>query len=91
MSIRLPAFLDDLKKSAPDEYDGIRTRFLLRLAALYHSPFGQLKTLSVDLGYHENTLAGITSISPELAVKLEEALGADLFPREMLNPIFAKE
>lgn len=89
MPVSLPPYLDEI--TDPAEQTEAKTRFLLRLAALYFSPSGQIKVLSDAIGYHENSLASVTSISPKLAVKLEEALGADLFPRELLNPIFVKE
>lgn len=65
---------------------GIRARFLLRLAALYYSPEGKLNTLSRDLGLNSSSLAGLDNISADLAVKLENILDRELFPRELFRP-----
>lgn len=61
-------------------------RYLIRLAALHYSPGGTVGALSEALGLHTNTLAGSTSVTAEMAVKLEELLGQDRFPRSLFRP-----
>lgn len=83
MIVAFPSYLDSL----PEDQAKIgRCRFLIRLAALHYSPDGSVKTLSESLGLHPGTLAGVSNISGELAVKLETVLGRDKFPRELFRP-----
>jgi hypothetical protein len=62
------------------------TQFRLRLAALFLSKNGTLMQLAKTCGLHEKSLSALTDISPELAIKIEKALGRDLFPREYFRP-----
>lgn len=63
-----------------------RAQFLIRLAALYYSPLGQLSDLANALEMHPTSLSGYGEISPKLAIKIEELLGREQFPRELLRP-----
>lgn len=67
-----------------------RTRFLIRLAALYSSEDGFAKQMAIDIGAHRQTLnQGMlrwTTMPPWLCRKIEDTLGSDLFPVEYLNP-----
>lgn len=83
MRIVNPAYIDGL----PEEQAKVAAaRFLLRLAALYYSPKGNLADLSSALGYHPATLSGATSITAEMAVSLEGLLGRENFPRTVFRP-----
>lgn len=93
MTVTFPRWIEELPDS---EKTVARTRFLCRLAALHASPEGRLTTLSTMLGLHENSLATLirqpNGLTPEMAVKLEELLGVDMFPRELLRPdLFARK
>lgn len=83
MRIVYPAYFDTLPK---EEADTAKARFLLRLAALYYSPKGNLADLSTALGYHSATLSGTMSIPPAMAISLEKLLGRETFPRELFRP-----
>ena len=87
MSILLPEWLQHVPLHRQDR---ARTRFLLRAAALYASEAGQLRTLSIICGFHPHTLATTAGsrefMSAELARAIEENVGRQLFPREVLNP-----
>lgn len=83
MDVRFPAYMD---KMSPEEAGICRARFLLRIAALYDNPAGQLAILSEKLGLHPGSLAQLKQISPQLAIKIEAHLGADLFPRTLMRP-----
>lgn len=87
MAVQLPAWLELVPLQRREH---ARTRFLLRIAALYATEDGTMTRLSALLGLHENTLTATAGsrerISPELARSIERALGEDLFPRELLNP-----
>lgn len=77
-----------LPKWARDRYN--RSHFLLRLAALYATPAGTVRQLSIALDLNPSTLSEYLSrdepITPELAIKIEKLLGANLFPRSLLRP-----
>lgn len=83
MTVVDPAYLADLHR---DDQGPARCRFLIRIAALYYSPEGRVSSLSEALGFHPGTLAGTSTITPEVAIKLEELLGRDLFPRSLFRP-----
>jgi len=83
MNVPMPQWLDTI---ADEDQDAARSRFLLRLAALYHSPEGKLNTLSEAVGFSPNSLAQLYRVSAPLAVSLEELLGRDNFPRELFRP-----
>ena len=78
-----PAYLADLTE---DKQAPARCRFLIRLAALYYSPEGKVSSLSEKLGLHPGTLAGSSTITPEIAIRLEELLGREHFPRSLFRP-----
>lgn len=63
-----------------------QSRFLLRLAALYHSPGGKVQTLSESLGLHPGSLASYEQISADLAVRLEKVMEPDGFHRSLFRP-----
>jgi hypothetical protein len=68
-----------------------RVRFHLNLAAAFHSESGTLTELSRALGFNETTLNVARqrgNVSPKLAVRIENELGRDNFPRELFNDIF---
>jgi hypothetical protein len=83
-----PAWIAEL----PEEHRGkSKVRFYLSLAAAWHSEAGTLTELSRSLGLNEshlNVCRKRGKVSPELAVKIESALGRDHFPRELFNDIF---
>lgn len=83
MQVSLPAWLHNLPE---EEQSPARARFLMRLAALYHSEGGKMNTLSIACEKHPSTLSILTNISPELAIGLEEVLGREMFPRELFRP-----
>lgn len=69
-----------------EERAAAHSRFLLRLAALYHSPGGRVQTLSETLGFHPGSLASYDQISADLAMKLEKVLEQDGFHRSTFRP-----
>jgi hypothetical protein len=83
MHVTLPKYCAEVEGFDPKT---IRARFMIRLAALYYSPSGQLSDMSKALGFHSGTLAGLNEISPKLAIGIEELLGRERFPRELLRP-----
>lgn len=83
MTFPTPAWLAELPE---DERSAALSRFLLRLAALYHSPGGQLQALSTALGMHPGSLAGYDSISAELALRLEKTMEPNGFKRSTFRP-----
>jgi hypothetical protein len=83
-----PAWIAEL----PEEDRGLaRVRYYLNLAAIWHSESGLLTSLSqaLDLNKaHLNVARKRGKVSPELAVRIESALGREHFPRELFNDIF---
>lgn len=87
MSLPLPAWLNDV----PAEIRPIeRKKFLLRLAALYATPNGNLPALSAALGLNKNTLSIMAvrdgRLSPDMTLAIEALVGGDKIPRSLLNP-----
>ena len=84
-----PAWIQRL----PEEDRGpARVCFHLNLAAAFHSESGTLTELSRALGLNESALNVARQrgkVSPKLAVRLEQQLGREYFPRELFNDIFA--
>lgn len=78
-----PPYMAELPEEQRQE---ARARFLIRLAALYFSPEGKMQALSSACGLHKNHLATLRGISPESAIKMEKAVGRELFPRELFRP-----
>lgn len=73
-----------------------RPEFALRIAALYCCMSGSLGDLSEKLGdsrsYLHMRLKGKDGLDARTCIRLEEALGRDLFPREFFRPdIFIAE
>lgn len=75
---------------------GQRDEFAVRLAAFYHNKSGSLGLLSVDLKGSSSLLhmqlKANGTINVQTAIKLEELLGREQFPREFFRPdIFVAE
>jgi hypothetical protein len=69
--------------------DACRLRFYLGLASLYANPEGSPLKFSKSLGMTDTALSSMKSrgtIAAETALKIEQALGRDLFPWEMFLP-----
>jgi hypothetical protein len=83
----MPAWLERLD---PELQAAERTRFLLRIAALYVSPEGSVAELSRQCGLAEGTLASVSKrqdlLSPEMVISVEKAVGRDIMPRELFRP-----
>lgn len=78
-----PRWCDDL----PDEH--ARLRFLFMLAAIYHNHEGSLRTLASAIGRSGaffTMAAKEGKISGDDAVKIERAIGREIFPRELFRP-----
>lgn len=93
MPFPMPRWLEEMEDGP--EKDRARSRFLVRLAALYHTADGFPNQLSVSIGLHYHTLNGgmtrWTVVPASIAWKIQETLGKDLFPASAFNPIFASE
>jgi hypothetical protein len=84
-----PAWIGRLPE---DKRGPARVCFHLNLAAAFHSESGTLTELSRALGQSEaalNVARQRGRVSPRLAIKIEQKLGRDNFPRELFNDIFA--
>ena len=84
-----PAWIEELPQ---DQRKAGRIRFYLNLAATHFSEAGSLSELSRGIGHPPSALFASRqrgNVAPEMAVKLESALGRDRFPRELFNDIFA--
>lgn len=81
-----PAWLASVP--APDR-EACKLRFYVALASLYANPDGSPMQFSEALGMKSTTLSAIKSrgkIAPETALRIEQALGRDLFPWETFLP-----
>lgn len=89
MSIFRPAWFNGLSLYREEDRI-IRNRYLLKSAALVHSPEGTLQLLAHDLGIHYHSLVRLyqpgRSISPQMAVQLEQTVGKEALPRKLLRP-----
>lgn len=78
-----------LKKVPAAERDYEQRKFLLRLAALYHSREGTMEKMSTSMDMHPRSLAHVIhqgcNMSPELCVKIEKLVGRRVAPREAFN------
>ena len=88
MQLPTPAWLEDVPQ---EDRMCARTRFLLRLAALYASEGGGLGELSCLIGYEsKHSLSVIISrrrtVSPEQAAAIETVVGREIVSREDLRP-----
>ncbi len=86
MNIQLPTWLETVEE---DRQATEKTRFYLKIAALYVSPDGRLSDLSKACGLQENTLATVSQrgpLSPEIAIVIEKTVGRDIIPRHLLRP-----
>jgi hypothetical protein len=69
--------------------EACRLRFNIALASLYANADGSPMQFSESLGMKSGALSAVKSrgkIAPETALKIEQALGRDLFPWEMFLP-----
>ena len=93
MDFPLPAWVLEVEDHIRREH--ARRRFMVRLAALYHSETGGVKKLSVSSGLAVATLSNIMMIdrvTADTAIALEGLVGADLFPRSTFRPdLFGSE
>jgi hypothetical protein len=81
-----PNWLDSVPA---EEREAAKVRILLSLAAVYASVEGTASALALLLGVHHNSILQAKKrgkVSGELAVKIEEALGRECFPREAFRP-----
>ncbi len=81
-----PAWLAAIPEA---DREACRLRFNVALAALYANPDGSPMQFSEALGLGKGSLSAVKSrgtIAPETALKIEQALGRDLFPWEMFLP-----
>ena len=88
MQLRMPTWLEGVPQ---EDRLCARTRFLLRLAALYASENGGLGELSCLIGYEsKHSLSVIISrrrsVSPEQAAAIETVVGREVVAREDLRP-----
>ncbi|WLJ71108.1 hypothetical protein [Sphingomonas phage Carli] len=76
----------------PEEERGsARLRWVLEIAAAYATAEGTMTALSVLCGMDQSTIGKakhLGQLSPRLAIKIENVLGRDIMPREMLCPEF---
>lgn len=79
-----------LSRVPADELYGERSRFLLRLAALFATPRMSLYGLSEVCGLHPQTIPNYAArrslIPARVAIRLEKLLGRDRFPASFLAP-----
>jgi hypothetical protein len=92
MAIQCPAWLATLPES---EQKVARRKFLLKVCAMYATPNGTMREFSSALGYNEGSLytyfRGDADIPPKLAIAIENLVGVELAPRELLLPeIFSR-
>jgi hypothetical protein len=77
----------------PEEQRGpAKVQFHLNLAAAFYSESGTLTELSRGLGFSDTALNVARMrgrVSPKLAIRIEQKLGREHFPRELFNDIFA--
>jgi hypothetical protein len=82
----MPAWHDALPES---DKGAASVRVLLSIAAVYACESGTLSDLADKLGIKRDALLQTKRrgrITPELAVKIEELLGRERFPRELFRP-----
>lgn len=88
MPFPIPSWLEKMPEGP--EKNKARTRFVIRLASLYCSQQGFIAQLSSAIGVENFAINnGITrwqSVPPWLCRRIEDSLGADAFPVEILNP-----
>lgn len=82
-----PMWLQDKAPGRPKQK--ARLAWLLDLCALYASPDGSLKTLSIMCGFSSSAIGKarhLGTISPEMAIEIEKKLGRAWITREVLLP-----
>jgi hypothetical protein len=90
MTIYLPDWFQRL--STRREKDRLaRNKFLIRQAALLYSTDGKLETLAEALNIAYPSLVRLYGqhggvISPDMAIRLEQAVGKDAMPRQLFRP-----
>lgn len=91
MAIQCPAWLATLPES---EQKVARRKFLLKACAMHASEAGTVRRMAELLGYNAGSLYtyfGDAEMPPKLAIAIENLLGADVAPRELLLPeIFSR-
>jgi hypothetical protein len=83
-----PKWLDTLPEA---DRPAARLRWILEIAAAYHSPEGAMTTLSKACGKADSTVSKAKydgRISARLAIQIEQVLGRDIMPREIICPEF---
>jgi hypothetical protein len=87
--IFIPSWFYGLSLSR-DEDKIVRNRYLLKAAALAHTPEGSMENLANDLQIHYHSLVRLyqpgRSISAQLAVRLEKTVGKEVIPRTLVRP-----
>lgn len=81
-----PSWLGNLPR---EEQEGYRLRFNIAMAALYARPDGSIIKFSEELGLPPTALSKaktLMRLSPEVALKIEQRLGRELFPWECFLP-----
>lgn len=69
----------------------VRNRYFIRAAALYHSPQGRVEDLAASLGVAYSTVASMYApyhgvITVDNAIRIENLVGREILPRELLRP-----
>lgn len=83
-----PKWLESLPEA---DRPAARLRWILEIAAAYASPEGTMTILSRLCDKSDSTVGKAKfdgQISARLAIKIEEVLGRDIMPREVICPEF---
>lgn len=65
------------------------TRYLIRLAALYHNSAGSISELSDACGLSRSGLSSLLharSLPPKVAIRIEEVVGREFIQRDLFRP-----
>lgn len=83
----LPQWLEKVPKK---DREAAKVRFLVRLAALYHTETGDSAALAVDLGLQAHYFANLHATKrrppPNICVQIESVVGRHAFRRELVHP-----
>lgn len=90
MSIFRPDWFERLNLYREDDRL-VRNRYLIKSAALVFNPSGRMEVLADELGIHYHSLVRLYGrqggvISPDMAARLEQAVGAEALPKKLLRP-----
>jgi hypothetical protein len=83
-----PSWLADMPLP---ERAGALLAYHLGIAALHASPAGTMKELADLVGWPESSFSVAKkkgALSPRICIKIEQLLGRDVMPRELLCPEF---